>query len=77
MVRDPGLHFGHLRPIVGCMNFLFFFMLEIPWNPATHENGDQAIIQTTDEDKQLTPEDIDREWKETNCSGCHIGVPVL
>lgn len=77
MLRDPGLHFWHLRPIVGCMNFLFFSMLEIPWNPATHENGDQAIIQTTDEDKQLTPEDIDREWKETNCSGCHIGVPVL
>jgi hypothetical protein len=23
------------------------------------------------------PEDIDEEWKETNCSDCHVGVPVL
>lgn len=46
--------------------------MDIPWIRMTDENGNETIYQTTDEDDQLTPEQIaNADIRTMDCIDCH------
>ena len=46
--------------------------LQIPWIRTTNENGEQSVFQTTDEDLQLSPEEVAAaEIRVMDCIDCH------